>query len=129
MIGDPRDVRRDVRCRFRSKVSRRSGRKVPALRHAEHPARVTAVGRSSVQPLPAGWDRRRDRADRVVRLRPTDADTAALPPSDLLLLLPYPLIVWGADELLRYLLRRSDQRRAHGAPRAQTSRPDVPKGS
>jgi len=38
--------------------------------------------------------------------------TAALPPSDLLLLLPYPFIVWGADELLRYLLRRSDRRRA-----------------
>jgi magnesium-transporting ATPase (P-type) len=32
--------------------------------------------------------------------------TAALPASDLLLLLPYPLIVWGADEFMRYLLRR-----------------------
>ena len=33
--------------------------------------------------------------------------TAALPASYLLLLLPYPVIVWGADELMRYLLRRS----------------------
>jgi magnesium-transporting ATPase (P-type) len=33
--------------------------------------------------------------------------TAALPPRDLVLLLPFPLIVWGADELRRYLVRRS----------------------
>ena len=32
--------------------------------------------------------------------------TAALPTRYLLLLLPYPLIVWGADELRRYLVRR-----------------------
>ena len=32
--------------------------------------------------------------------------TAALPARDLLLLLPYPLIVWGADELRRYIVRR-----------------------
>jgi magnesium-transporting ATPase (P-type) len=32
--------------------------------------------------------------------------TTALPPTDLLLLLPYPFIVWGADELRRYLTRR-----------------------
>lgn len=38
--------------------------------------------------------------------------TAPLPASDLLLLLPYPFIVWGADELLRYALRRADRRRA-----------------
>jgi calcium-translocating P-type ATPase len=36
--------------------------------------------------------------------------TAALPATDLLILLPYPLIVWGADELWRYLLRRSESR-------------------
>ncbi|WP_052372477.1 cation-translocating P-type ATPase [Amycolatopsis taiwanensis] len=35
--------------------------------------------------------------------------TAALPPSDLLLLLPYPVIVWGADELRRYFIRRHAQ--------------------
>ena len=32
--------------------------------------------------------------------------TAALPARDLLLLLPYPFIVWGADELRRWLVRR-----------------------
>jgi magnesium-transporting ATPase (P-type) len=36
--------------------------------------------------------------------------TAALPTRDLALLLPYPFIVWGADELRRWLLRR------HGTP-------------
>jgi len=35
--------------------------------------------------------------------------TAALPASDLLLLLTYPVIVWGADEFMRYLLRRSSR--------------------
>jgi magnesium-transporting ATPase (P-type) len=34
--------------------------------------------------------------------------TASLPVKDLVLLLPYPFIVWGADELRRYLLRRRD---------------------
>ncbi len=33
--------------------------------------------------------------------------TAALDPSDLLILIPFPFIVWGADELRRYLRRRS----------------------
>jgi calcium-translocating P-type ATPase len=32
--------------------------------------------------------------------------TAAPAPEDLLILLPFPFIVWGADELRRYLLRR-----------------------
>jgi magnesium-transporting ATPase (P-type) len=31
--------------------------------------------------------------------------TAALPARDLLILLPFPFVVWGADELRRYLLR------------------------
>jgi calcium-translocating P-type ATPase len=38
--------------------------------------------------------------------------TAPLPAHDLVILLPYPLVVWGADELRRYLVRRRD--RAHG---------------
>ncbi|MBS4729288.1 cation-transporting P-type ATPase [Mycobacterium sp. SM1] len=43
--------------------------------------------------------------------------TAALPAGDLVLLLPYPVIVWGADEMWRYWLRRSDEkRRRRGAP-------------
>ncbi|MCQ4042740.1 cation transporting ATPase C-terminal domain-containing protein [Streptantibioticus rubrisoli] len=32
--------------------------------------------------------------------------TAALPGHDLLILLPYPVIVWGADEARRWLQRR-----------------------
>jgi len=38
--------------------------------------------------------------------------TAALPARDVLFLLPYPLIVWGADELRRWLLRRRAPARA-----------------
>ena len=34
--------------------------------------------------------------------------TAAPPARDLLLLLPFPFIVWGADELRRYLIRRHE---------------------
>jgi calcium-translocating P-type ATPase len=34
--------------------------------------------------------------------------TAGLPLSDLVLLLPYPIVVWGADELRRYVVRRRD---------------------
>jgi calcium-translocating P-type ATPase len=32
--------------------------------------------------------------------------TEPVPPADLLILLPFPFIVWGADEFRRYLLRR-----------------------
>ncbi|MCO5995595.1 cation-translocating P-type ATPase [Actinoallomurus rhizosphaericola] len=38
--------------------------------------------------------------------------TAPLPTGDLLLLLPYPFIVWGADELRRHLVRRHAGRTA-----------------
>jgi hypothetical protein len=31
--------------------------------------------------------------------------TAALRPTDLFILLPYPFLVWGADELRQYLIR------------------------
>ena len=48
--------------------------------------------------------------------------TAALPPRDLVVLLPYPLIVWGADELRRYLLRRREPVVASGV----TSMPKGP---
>jgi calcium-translocating P-type ATPase len=34
--------------------------------------------------------------------------TAALPPQDLALLIPYPFVVWGADELRRWFLRRRE---------------------
>ena len=36
--------------------------------------------------------------------------TAALPPRLLLVTVPFPFIVWGADEIRRYLLRRADRR-------------------
>jgi calcium-translocating P-type ATPase len=42
--------------------------------------------------------------------------TASLPPADLLLLVPYPFIVWGADELLRYFLRRTGRHRREPSP-------------
>jgi hypothetical protein len=35
--------------------------------------------------------------------------TAALPPNLLLITVPFPFIVWGADEIRRYLLRRADR--------------------
>jgi magnesium-transporting ATPase (P-type) len=41
--------------------------------------------------------------------------TAALPPQLLLITLPFPFIVWGADEIRRYLLRRHDSRQGNGA--------------
>jgi calcium-translocating P-type ATPase len=45
--------------------------------------------------------------------------TAALPPRLLLITLPFPVIVWGADELRRYLMRRSRAARRAG-PAAAT---------
>ena len=33
---------------------------------------------------------------------------AALGPAELVILLPFPFIVWGADELRRYLARRRE---------------------
>jgi calcium-translocating P-type ATPase len=38
--------------------------------------------------------------------------TAALPPQLLVIVLPFPFIIWGADEIRRYLLRRRDRRLA-----------------
>ena len=42
--------------------------------------------------------------------------TAALPPHLVLLTLPFPVIVWGADELRRYLVRRHARQRTAGRP-------------
>ncbi len=38
--------------------------------------------------------------------------TAVLPPEMLLIVLPFPFVVWGADELRRAVLRRTDRRSA-----------------
>ncbi|MFE3249114.1 cation-translocating P-type ATPase [Streptomyces sp. NPDC059209] len=45
--------------------------------------------------------------------------TAPLPTGTLLLLLPYPFVVWGADELRRYLMRRRSQRAVPPPPPPQ----------
>jgi magnesium-transporting ATPase (P-type) len=45
--------------------------------------------------------------------------TAALPARDVLFLLPYPFIVWGADELRRWIHRRGTARAARQGPLPQ----------
>ena len=42
--------------------------------------------------------------------------TAPPPARDLLILLPFPFVVWGADELRRWLLRRRDAQPSRPAP-------------
>jgi magnesium-transporting ATPase (P-type) len=54
--------------------------------------------------------------------------TASPPPEDLLLLLPFPFIVWGADELRRWLLRRHGAR-TPSAPLAEAPRAEAPTGA
>ena len=49
--------------------------------------------------------------------------TAALPARDLVVPLPYPFVVWGADELRRYLVRR---RSASSVPSASPTRTKTP---
>ena len=78
---------------------------------------IAAVDRRVQQSLPARRHRGRAAARRGIRLRATAAvllGTAGLPVHDLAFLLPYPFIVWGADELRRWLLRR------HATPRARS---------
>ena len=48
--------------------------------------------------------------------------TAALPAKDLLLVLPFPFIVWGADELRRWFVRRREERPPTAAWRPVASR-------
>ena len=52
-------------------------------------------------------------------------DTAALSPDALALALPFPFIVWGADELRRWLVRRGDP----GAPPGQEGAASIPSSS
>jgi calcium-translocating P-type ATPase len=49
--------------------------------------------------------------------------TAALPAKDLLLVLPFPFIVWGADELRRWLVRRSERKPGFPSRRALSRQP------
>jgi magnesium-transporting ATPase (P-type) len=43
--------------------------------------------------------------------------TTALPPHLLLITLPFPFIVWGADELRRYIIRRHNTQPRSGTER------------
>jgi calcium-translocating P-type ATPase len=52
--------------------------------------------------------------------------TAALPARYLVLLLPYPLIVWGFDELRKYVIRRHVSRVARTDPAAALTERDLP---
>jgi calcium-translocating P-type ATPase len=47
--------------------------------------------------------------------------TAALSPADLLFALPYPFIVWGADELRRYLIRTRAAARSRAVTPAEAA--------
>jgi len=49
--------------------------------------------------------------------------TAALPAKDLLLVLPFPFIVWGADELRRWLVRRGERKPGFPSRRALSQQP------
>ena len=44
--------------------------------------------------------------------------TAVPPARDMLLLIPFPFIVWGADELRKWVIRTRSSRRAPAAPPA-----------
>ena len=46
--------------------------------------------------------------------------TAALPAKDVFLVVPFPFIVWGADELRRWAIRRGE-RRSESPPRRELS--------
>ncbi len=51
--------------------------------------------------------------------------TAALPVSDVVVLVPYPLVVWGADELRGYLVRRRSRSSVPSASPTPTQTPST----
>ena len=75
-------------------------------------ASLRSVGVFSNQWLLAGIASELTLAAAIIYLPPLQQllSTAALPPRLLLVTVPFPFIVWGADELRRYLLRRADRR-------------------
>ena len=75
-------------------------------------ASLRSVGVFSNRPLLAGIALELALAAAIIYLPPLQhlLSTAALPPRLLLVTLPFPFIVWGADELRRYLVRRTDRR-------------------
>jgi calcium-translocating P-type ATPase len=77
-------------------------------------ASLRSVGVFSNRPLLAGIVVELALAAAIIYLPPLQRllSTAALPPHLLLVTLPFPFIVWGADELRRYVLRRRTDRRS-----------------
>jgi calcium-translocating P-type ATPase len=75
-------------------------------------ASLRSVGVFSNRPLLAGIAAELALVAAIIYLPPLQhlLSTAALPPRLLLITVPFPFIVWGADELRRYLLRRADRR-------------------
>jgi calcium-translocating P-type ATPase len=75
-------------------------------------ASLRSVGVFSNRPLLAGIAAELAPAAAIIYLPPLQhlLSTAALPPRLLLITVPFPFIVWGADEIRRYLLRRADRR-------------------
>jgi len=71
-------------------------------------ASLRSVGAFSNRPLLAGIALELALTGAIIYLPPLQRllSTASLPPHLLLVTLPFPFIVWGADELRRYLLRR-----------------------
>ena len=66
-------------------------------------------GGPHLQPAAAGWGGFRDRIRRRGGLPPplqAVFGTAALPAWAVTMMLPFPVIVWGADEIYRWLGRR-----------------------
>jgi magnesium-transporting ATPase (P-type) len=77
-------------------------------------ASLRSVGAFSNRPLLAGIALELALAAAIIYLPPLQRllSTAPLPPHLLLVTVPFPFIVWGADELRRYLLRRRAERHA-----------------
>ena len=75
-------------------------------------ASLRSVGVFSNRPLLAGIAAELALAAAIIYLPPLQdlLSTAALPPRLLLVTVPFPFIVWGADEICRYLLRRTGRR-------------------
>ncbi len=79
-------------------------------------ASLRSVGVFSNRYLLAGIGTELTLAAAIIYLPPLQhlLSTAALPPRLLLITMPFPFIVWGADELRRYLLRHAGRRRLRG---------------
>ena len=89
-----------------------------------HRPRVAALGRRLHEPSAALGDRfELVLAAILIYVPPFQSllATAALSPTELLFALPFPFIVWGADELRRYLIRTRASRQSHAVGPAPTT--------